>query len=415
MHIGDVVGVATSEAQLNSGVATSLQMQHMAQLTEGGAISRQTQHGPQPESSVIHPAMSYDSIIDFLGETMPRSSKLDEVDEQQWALYKDVGGLIEGAEAVSIPEAKVVDGRIFPMTLRPQNRGQATAAPGQRQLLALVAAERGKIFQLVRTHGAVLLRGWGAASADDFAALNSALYGVEHFDMACSAGPRTEVAHRVFTANEAPPSERIPFHHEMAQCDSPPEHIAFFCEQAPAQGGATPIIQSHLVATYLRRTHPAFAAKLKRLGVRYVRVMPEQTDPSSALGKSWRISLGVENQEQAEEKLRASATEFEWLPGNFLRTVSPIGPALVDDDISGREMFFTAAETTLNHAPSGMGHDGVQRPVKAIIFGDDSQLRPGEFDALADVGQFMLRTQVRVCPQFSFSLWRCGKGTLGTE
>jgi hypothetical protein len=341
----------------------------------------------------IVPAASYDSIIDFLGEPMPRSCKLDEVDEEQWALYTEVGGLMEGAQAISIPEAKVVDGRVFPMTLRP--REQADAGRGQEQRLAFVAAERSKIFQLVQTHGAVLLRGWGAATPDDFAELNSALHGLEHFDMACSAGPRTEVAHRIFTANEAPPSERIPFHHEMAQCDAPPEHIAFFCQQPPAQGGATPIIHSHLVAAYLRRSHPAFAAKLKRLGVRYVRVMPEETDPSSALGKSWRVSLGVQTREQAKDKLRASATEFSWLPGNFLRTVSRVGPALVDDELSGREMFFTAAETTLNHAPSGLGQDGVQRPVKAIIFGDDSQLTPEEYKALADVGGYMDRTKVR--------------------
>jgi len=349
----------------------------------------------EPTAGAIHPTTSYDSIIDFLGEAMPRSCKLDEVDEKQWALYKEVGGLIDGAEAVSIPEAKVVDGRVFPMTLRPRDRGEANAGTGQPQLLAFVAAERSKIFQLVSTHGAVLLRGWGAATADDFAALNSALYGVEHFDMACSAGPRTEVAHRVFTANEAPASERIPFHHEMAQCDSPPEHIAFFCEKPPAQGGATPIIHSHLVAAYLRRNHPAFAAKLKRLGVRYVRVMPPETDPSSALGKSWRVSLGVETRDQAEAKLRASVADFVWLPGNFLRTVSRVGPALVDDAISGREVFFTAAETTLNHAPSGLGQDGVQRPVKAIIFGDDSHLSADEFAALAEVGDFMSRAQVR--------------------
>ena len=275
------------------------------------------------------------------------------------------------------------------MTLQPREKNASNA-----DRLAFVEAEREKILRLVQTHGAVLLRGWGSATAADFSALNSTIYGVEHFDMACSAGPRTEVANRVFTANEAPPSEQIPMHSEMAQCDAPPEHIAFFCEVAPTTGGATPIIHSHLVAAYLREKHPALAEKLKALGVRYVRVMPEETDSTSALGKSWRISLGVKTREEAEEKLRASETEFEWLPGNFLRTVSRVGPALVVDERSGNEVFFTAAETTLNHAPSGLDKNGVQRPVKAIIFGDNTELSAEECAALSEVGDFMERNKV---------------------
>jgi hypothetical protein len=35
---------------------------------------------------------------------------------------------------------------------------------------------------------------------------------------------------RVFTANESPSSENIPFHHEMAQTPHPPTHLFFFCE-----------------------------------------------------------------------------------------------------------------------------------------------------------------------------------------
>jgi len=52
--------------------------------------------------------------------------------------------------------------------------------------------------------------------------------------------------------------------------------------------------------------------------------------------------------QEAEAKLRGSGTEFSWVAGSFLRTVSRVGPALVDEQKSGREMFFTAAETTLN-------------------------------------------------------------------
>jgi hypothetical protein len=41
----------------------------------------------------------------------------------------------------------------------------------------------------------------------------------------------------VFTSNESPPSEPIPWHHEMAQTACPPSHILFYCD-VPAKEGA---------------------------------------------------------------------------------------------------------------------------------------------------------------------------------
>lgn len=348
-----------------------------------------------PVSSILAQT-SYDSIIDFLSEG---TTGTHDVGEKEWAVFHEVGGFASAdVSAFAIPEAQVVDGRIFPMTLGPRRRASLGGTTrGAANRLAFVRAERNKILQLVKTHGAVLLRGWGAATPEDFSELGIALHGEDAFNMKCSAGPRTEVSPGVFTSNEAPASERIPFHHEMAQCSSPPEHIAFFCQVPAASGGSTPIIFSHLVASFLRRAHPAFAEKLAELGVRYVRVMPGETDSSSALGKSWRVSLGVQTREEAEATLAKPCSEYEdyeWLDGGFLRTVSKVGPALVLEEASGREVFFTAAETTLNADPHGRGAGGEQRPVKAIVFGDRSQLSPAELAALTNVGEYMLRAQV---------------------
>jgi hypothetical protein len=34
---------------------------------------------------------------------------------------------------------------------------------------------------------------------------------------------------QIVTTNESPPSEPIPFHHELAQTPFPPTHICFYC------------------------------------------------------------------------------------------------------------------------------------------------------------------------------------------
>lgn len=46
-----------------------------------------------------------------------------------------------------------------------------------------------------------------------------------------------QVTPRVFTSNESPPSEKIPFHHEMAQVPEPPTHLFFYCEVPTLTGG----------------------------------------------------------------------------------------------------------------------------------------------------------------------------------
>jgi alpha-ketoglutarate-dependent taurine dioxygenase len=97
------------------------------------------------------------------------------------------------------------------------------------------------------------------------------------------AAVRTQLTDRVFTANESPPSEKIPFHHEMSQVPHPPTHLFFYCEQAPEVGGETPLLVSHHIYARVKVAHPDFMDKLERLGVRYVRVLPEYDDPTSAV------------------------------------------------------------------------------------------------------------------------------------
>lgn len=145
-----------------------------------------------------------------------------------------VPGPIAGTAVLDVAGQRTVDGRPFPLALGPADA--STASP--RRLTELVEDNRDGLLHLIATHGAVLMRGWDGAStllpsdpacANDFAATVAALKLCD-FAAACSAAPRTPVAPAVFTANEAPPTELIPFHHEMAQCPTQPNFVIFFCE-----------------------------------------------------------------------------------------------------------------------------------------------------------------------------------------
>src|SRR6185295_16835854 len=108
---------------------------------------------------------------------------------------------------------------------------------------------------------------------------------------------------RVFTANEAPPTVTIMLHHEMAQTPVYPSRLFFFCEQAAAGGGATPICRSDVLWERLEKQCPEFARNCRTKGLKYSNVMPDQNDAASGMGRSWRSTLRAEDRAAAEIRL----------------------------------------------------------------------------------------------------------------
>lgn len=96
---------------------------------------------------------------------------------------------------------------------------------------------------------------------------------LKHCPYIGGAAPRTVIPTAagkdiVFTANESPPQEPIPFHHELAQCPDPPEYVFFYCETPAQSGGQTPIINSTYVYRFANDTYPDFIETLKQHGAR---------------------------------------------------------------------------------------------------------------------------------------------------
>mmetsp|Transcript_115073 Transcript_115073/g.245835 ORF Transcript_115073/g.245835 Transcript_115073/m.245835 type:complete len:764 (-) Transcript_115073:91-2382(-) len=284
---------------------------------------------------------------------------------------------------ISLPEARPLeDGSgAFPLTLSPH--GEA-ATPGA--LASWCSRHCNELRALTLAHGAVLFRGCGIEGADAFAGVTRSL-GCEGYEYVGGAAPRTEIVPGVvFTSNESPPDQPIPFHHELAQAQVPPEYVLFFCEREAASGGATPIIPSAEVASFFEREFPDFARKVEELGVRYIRVMPEVTDMSSAQGRSWKETYNVASREEAEEAMRKQGTTWEWLPSGDCRTTTAILPALRTNKRNGRHTFFNsiiAAFTGWNDARN-VGE-------RAVVLGDGS---PVDGAALHAVARFMQERRV---------------------
>lgn len=278
-------------------------------------------------------------------------------------------------------DAKTFKGRPLPLTLSPSE--QTSTAPSD--LIDWVGRHKESVLQRALTNGAVLLRGWNV-SAEDFADVFESL-DLETYPYVGGAAPRHMVVRDVvYTTNESPPSEPIPFHHEMAQVPNPPNYVAFYCEREPSRGGETPIILSRVVSDYFRTMYPEFYAQVAEMGVRYVRTMPLENDNTSAIGRSWKSTFGVETREEAERVMRELGTTWTWLENGDCRTTTATVPALrAEARLGNVRMFFNAIVA----AYTGWV-DSRNDPTKSVQLGDGTPLNEEQGKALLDIQRFQM-------------------------
>jgi alpha-ketoglutarate-dependent taurine dioxygenase len=239
----------------------------------------------------------------------------------------------------------------------------------RENVLAWTTEHAGTLMKLLTESGVVLLRGLPLSDAEHFDAFVRAL-GLPAFpyEKSLSNAHRISLTKRVFTANEAPSDLPIFLHHEMAQTPAPPSHLFFFCEQAAASGGATPVCRSDLLWERLYERAGDFARRCDAKGLRYTNVMAADSDAGSSMGRSWRSTFRAATRLEAEERLRGLGYSWEWLEGDTLSATTPALPA-VRTLPDGRRTFFNQ----LIAATQGW-NDARNDSSRAITFGDGTPL-----------------------------------------
>jgi len=235
--------------------------------------------------------------------------------------------------------SSVSDG--FPDLLTP-DRDLADAESVARWL----SEQREPLSERANASGALLLRGFPLATAQDFHLCVEALdLGRFSYRDSLSNAVRIDRTDRVFTANEAPPEATIRLHHELAQTPAHPRHLLFFCERAAESGGATALCRSDDLYDTLAGQFPDFVSDVERHGVVYRHVMPAEDDPDSSMGRSWRNTLSVERRDDAEARLTELGYTSSWLDEDAVEVITPPLPgtrALGD----GRTSFFNQIVAT---------------------------------------------------------------------
>jgi alpha-ketoglutarate-dependent taurine dioxygenase len=226
----------------------------------------------------------------------------------------------------------------------------------------------------LRTHGAVLLRGFPA----DIGIFHQVVRAVGGEPLAYTerSTPRSEISGNIYTSTEYPSDQTIPMHNENSYSDSWPTLLFFFCQVAAATGGATPVADSRAVFRLIpQQIKDRFSA-----GVSYSRMFRQ------GLGLSWQEAFQTEDPSVVEEYCARHQQEFEWIDGD-LRT-RHLRPAWQCEPHGGQEVWFNQAnlfhvsslEEDVREALLAL-YDESELPRNAYL-GDGSPIDAGDLAAI---------------------------------
>lgn len=258
-----------------------------------------------------------------------------------------------------VPGQQTHCGRVFPLAYVCSTQGASLA-----DAVDWARARARELTAQAARHGTVFFRGFPLSTAGDFDAFVAA------FDLPCfcyddslSNAVRINYTPRVFSANEAPPEVTINLHHEMAQTPVYPSKL-FFCETAANVGGASSICRSDVLWEKLIERCPEFSRACEEKGLKYTHTMPDEEDPLSGMGRSWKSTFSVETREAAEARMSELGYSWVWLANDNLRVTTATLPAVRKLD-SGRKAFFNQLITAFTS-----WNDERNDPSTTVTFGD---------------------------------------------
>ncbi|KAL8137000.1 hypothetical protein V2J09_003001 [Rumex salicifolius] len=266
---------------------------------------------------------------------------------------------------VEVPHQKTFNGVPFPLAVSPAQLSSSSAS-----LEEAVRAHKPWVEARLHEAGAVLFRGFHVPTAADF---NDVIDGFGYDDLPFMAGaaPRTHVVGRIYTSNDGPPHLFLNFHNEMAymQDEHQPSKAFFYCEVEPGMQGETPIVLGHVVYERMKRNHSGFLQCLEEHGLVYNKVLPDETDPLSPIGRSWKSTFSTHDRTIAEQKAAEVGWRLEWVEGGVRLVMGPVPGIKIHRSRLGEErrVWFNhlmAAYTSYVDARNEKG--------KAITLGDGS-------------------------------------------
>ncbi|CAN1836783.1 Clavaminate synthase-like protein At3g21360 [Linum perenne] len=229
---------------------------------------------------------------------------------------------------ISVPNQKRYNNSPpFPAVMTP-----AFPSASLADFISVIESQKPYIESLLQKTGAILFRGFPVSTASQF---NQVVEAFDYADQPYVGGSatRTHVIGRVFTSNESPPHQKIPFHHEMAYASEFPTKLFFFCEVEPGSGGETPIVLSYRIYERMKEKYPDFVTKLEKEGLIFNRVMTGEDDPSSAVGRGWKSTFSTDDRVVAQERFDHSTLLFDLFHMNNIYDSGKLNSSLACENV----------------------------------------------------------------------------------
>lgn len=262
------------------------------------------------------------------------------------------------------PEELVVFGRLlegsdFPLLVRPAVDGL--------DLVEWAAREKDLLEEKLRTHGAILFRGFGVTIPvfEAFAStVCDGLYG-DYGDL-----PKEEAGEEIYQSTPYPADKTILFHNESSHLSRWPRKQFFHCVQAARERGETPIVDCREL---YRRVPQDILQELVDKRLLYLRNFKEGLDVR------WQDFFKTEDPAHVERLCEDSGIRCEWLEDGGLRLSQP-ATAAARHPLTGENIFFNQI---LLHHVSCLGDDLVDalrslypddEMPRSVCYGDGSPI-----------------------------------------
>lgn len=255
---------------------------------------------------------------------------------------------------------------------------EADGDPRLDGLDAWLSTEKTWLSGQLRSHGAVLLRGFDVRVPVDLERVARAIEPALKNEY-LGTSPRDALSEYVFSASELPPFYPIPQHCEMSFLREPPRRLFFACLIAPRGGGGeTPLCDFRRVATQL---DPDVRDRFVRGGIRIIR----NYDGPEARGrrdlwklKRWDEMFLTTDRAVVAEKCAEQGFEVTWRPNGRLRLVSE-HEALRPHPDTGEIVWFNHVQVF--HAASAASElrrvHGRQRDLRSLALSQFARLMIG--------------------------------------
>jgi alpha-ketoglutarate-dependent taurine dioxygenase len=273
----------------------------------------------------------------------------------------------------------------LPLVVRPATDGV--------DLVAIAPSLRAFFIEKLVLCGAILLRGFNLLTPESFEQFIASVSG-DLMSYRERSSPRTAIFDRVYTSTEYPANLTIFPHNENSYAHTWPAKIFFFCVEAPAAGGETPLVDCTRV---YRRIGEGTRERFTLKNVLYVRNF------GRGVRMDWRTVFQADDRKTVEECCREAGYEVEWMPGDRLRT-RRVGCAVVNHPVTGEPVWFNHAAffhvSTLDPAIRDALRSQYHKDdlPNNTYYGDGGEIEPETLDEIRDA----YWNEAVVFP------WRCG-------